>query len=196
MTDQPKSAPLQRRLKHLWLYGLGLGLGLALVGFLLWWHVQGSPFLTASPKGAEAPAVQAQPAAGTAAGPLAAAKVPAAPAPVLKSQLEQVLAGIREANRKRDLSKLLSFYSPNFPQLTQRAQSISRTWKIYNYPKMDFEIQEIKLLHDNAAVARVTWQVEAQNISTMKQQNLSRTYLITFARESGQWRISALDKAE
>ncbi len=192
MTDQPKSAPLPPRLKHLWLYGFGLGLGLVLVGLLLWWQVQGSPFFTASETGAKAPAAQAQPAAA----PLAAAKVPAAPPPVIKTQLEQVLAGIREANRKRDLSQLLSFYSPNFPQLTQRAQSISRTWKIYNYPKMDFEIREIKLVHDNVAVARVTWQVEAQNISTMKQQNLSRTYLITFARESGQWRIAALDKAE
>ena len=39
----------------------------------------------------------------------------------LKSQLAQVLAGIKEANQKKDLSQLLSQYSPNFPQLQQRA---------------------------------------------------------------------------
>ncbi|MHB8069127.1 MAG: Cif family virulence factor [Desulfobaccales bacterium] len=196
MTDKPKSAFLQRWLGHSWLRGLGLGLGLVLVGLLLWFFIQGRAFFTVSEKGNEALPVQAQPAPGTAAAPPSALNVPPAPASVLKSQLEQVLAGIREANRKRDLSQLLSYYSPNFPQLTQRAQSISKTWKIYNYPKMEFDIQEVKLLDDNMAVARVTWLVEAQNISTMKQKTIARTYLITFARESGQWRISALDKAE
>jgi len=195
MTDKPKSAPLQRRLKHLWLHGLGPGLGLVLVSLLLWFFIQGRAFFSASEKGTEAPPVQAQPAPGPAAAPLAA-KAPPAPTPALRSQLEQVLAGIREANRQRDLSLLLSYYSPNCPQLTQRAQSISKTWKIYNYPKMEFDIQEIKSLDDNTAVARVTWLVEAENISTMKRKDISRTYLITFARESGQWRISALDKVE
>lgn len=196
MTDKPKSAFLQRWLGHSWLHGLGLGLGLVLVSYLLWFLIHGRAYFTASEKGPEAPPVQAQPAPGTAAAPLAAAKVPPAPSPDLKSQLAQVLAGIREANRKRDLSELLSYYSPNFPQLTQRAQSISKTWKIYNYPKMEFDIQEINSVNDNTAVARVTWLIEAQNISTMKPMHISRTYLITFARESGQWRISALDKTE
>jgi len=196
MTDKPKFTLLRRRLKPLWLHGLGPVLGLVLVSYLLWFSIHGRALFTASEKGPEAPPVQAQLAPGAAAPPLAAAKVPPAPAPVLKSQLEEVLAGIREANRKRDLSQLLSYYSPNFPQLTQRAQSISKTWKIYNYPKMEFEIQEIKSVSDNTAVALVTWLVEAQNISTMKQKTISRTYLITFSRESGQWQISALDKAE
>lgn len=196
MTDKPKSAPVQRRWKHLVLYGLGLGLGLVLAGFLLWFFMQGRPVFTTSEKGAEALPVQTRPVPDKAAAPLPDVQVPPAPTPSLKSQLEQVLAGIREANRKRDLSQLLSYYSPNFPQLTQRTQSISKAWKIYNYPQMEFDIREIKLLNDNTAVARVTWLVEARNISTMRQKNISRTYLITFARESGQWRISALDKAK
>jgi ketosteroid isomerase-like protein len=190
MTDKPKSAPRPRRLKHLWVQGLTLGLGLVLVSFLIWFLLQGRAFSPDSEKGAGVPPLPAQPVPGP------AAKAAPAPAPDLKSQLAQVLAGIREANRNRDLSQLLSYYSPNFPQLTQRAQSISKTWKIYNYPKMEFAIQEIKPLSGNTAVARVTWRVEAQNISTMKQKSISRTYLITFARESGQWRISALDQVE
>jgi len=196
MSDKPKAALVPRWLQPFWLHGLGPVLGLVLVSYLLWFFLHGRTFFTASGKGAEAPPAQAQAVPGPAAAPLAAADVPPAPAPDLKSQLAQVLAGIREANRQRDLSKLLSHYSPNFPQLTQRAQSISKTWKIYNYPRMEFDIQEIKALGGNKAVARVTWLVEAQNISTMKQQTISRTYLITFSRESGQWQISALDKAE
>ena len=61
---------------------------------------------------------------------------------------------------------------------------------------MDFEITEVRLLADQTAVARVTWDIEAHNISTLKDKNISRTYLIRFARESGQWRIKSLDKEE
>ncbi len=195
MTDRPKST-LWPRWKSLWFHGLGPVLGLVLVSYLLWFIVHGRAFFATSGKGVEAPPVQALPAPEAAAAPPIAAKVPTAPAPDLRSQLEQVLAGIREANQKRDLSQLLSYYSPNFPQLTQRTQGISKAWRIYNYPKMAFEIQEIKPVTDNTAVARVTWLIEAQNISTMKQQNISRTYWITFSRESGQWQISALAKAD
>lgn len=196
MTDHQKSSQLPPRWKRLWIHGFVLGLGLVLVGFLLWFFIRGTPFSPTSDKGKEAPQAQAQPGQSAPAGPRVVSQVPAESTALLKSQLEQVLSGIREANQKKDLSQLLSNYSPNFPQLPQRAQSISRTWKIYNYPRMEFEIKEVKLLADNVAVAQVTWDVEAQNISTLKYKNISKTYLIRFVRESDQWRIETLDKAE
>jgi hypothetical protein len=61
---------------------------------------------------------------------------------------------------------------------------------------MDFEMTEIKLLGDQTAVARVTWEVETHHIGTRQKKNISKTYLISFARESDQWRLKALDKAE
>jgi hypothetical protein len=79
--------------------------------------------------------------------------------------------------------------------LTQRAQSISKTWKIYDYPKMEFTITELKVMADDTVEARVTWEVEAKNISTQKSQNISKAYWIKFVRESGHWRIKALDQA-
>jgi hypothetical protein len=156
----------------------------------------GTPFLTTSPKDEVAPPAQTQPGKTPVAAPPVASPVPPDSTEILKSQLTQVLNGVKAANQKKDLSQLLSYYSPNFPQLTQRAQSISKAWKIYDYPKMDFEIKKVRLLSDQAAVALVTWEVEAQNISTLKNQNISKTYSMKFVRESGQWRITALDKAE
>ncbi|HEY9074268.1 MAG TPA: hypothetical protein VIN67_09075, partial [Desulfobaccales bacterium] len=88
------------------------------------------------------------------------------------------------------------YYSPNFPQLPQRAQRISKDWKVYDYPEMEFEIKEVRLLADKTAVAKVIWNVEVQNISTRKIKNVSKTYQIRFVQESGQWRIKALDKTE
>ena len=193
MTDQPESSHSQTKWKRFRLPGFLLGVGLVLIGFFVWFSLSGTPSAPPSSKGEKAPQPQSQPDKNA---PAAAPKVPAESSAILKSQLEQVLSGIREANQKKDLSQLLSHYSPNFPQLPQRAQSISKIWKTYDYPKMEFEIKEVRLLADNTALVRVTWNVEVQNISTQKNKNVSKTYLIRFVRESGQWRIKALDKAE
>ena len=196
MTDQPESPHLQPKWKRFRLPSFLIGVGFVLIGFLAWFFLSGTSSTPTSIKGEKAPPAQAQPGKSAPAGPPAASKVPARSTAVLKSQLEQVVSGIRDANQKKDLSQLLSHYSSNFPQLPQRAQDISKTWRIYDYPKMEFEIKEARLLNENTAVARVTWNVEVQNISTLKNKNVSKTYLIRFVRESGQWRINALDKAE
>ena len=201
MTDNWKSSHVQRKWKHIWIHGFVIGVGFVLIGFVVWFLITGTPSSSTSHKGETAPQVQtpqvqAPPGEGPPAGPPVASQAPMDSTAQLKSQLAQVLAGIKEANQKKDLPQLLSHYSPNFPQLHQRAQHISKTWKIYDYPKMDFEITEVRLLADQTAVALVAWDVEAHNISTLKNKNISKTYLIRFARESGQWRIKALDKEE
>ena len=151
---------------------------------------------TSDKKDDQAQQMQARPDQSAAAGPRVVPKAPAESNSALQGQMEQVLSGIKEANQKKDLSQLLSYYSPNFPQLPQRAQSISKDWKVYDYPKMEFEIKEVRLLADNTSVVKVTWNVEVQNISTKKIKNVSKTYLTRFVKESGQWRIKALDKTE
>jgi hypothetical protein len=196
MTDQWKSSLVERRWKNIWIHGFVIGVGVVLIGFLVWFYFTETPSSSTAYKDETAPQVQAPPGEGPPAGPPVASQAPVDSTAQLKSQLAQVLAGIKEANQKKDLPQLLSHYSPNFPKLHQRAQHISKTWKIYDYPKMDLEITEVRLLADQTAVARVTWDVEAHNISTLKNKNISKTYLIRFTRESGQWRIKALDKAE
>jgi hypothetical protein len=195
MNDSQKSSDSLPMRKHFWTRGFVLVFGLALLGFLVWFFVRELPSPPAANQGETVPQAQvlSEPSAP------ADRQVPSVSAEanaLLKNQLAQVIAEIQDANQKKDLSQLLSHYSANFPQLTQRAQSISKNWKIYDYPKMGFEIKEIKRLADDAALARVTWDVEAINISTQKSKNISKTYLIRFVRESGQWRINALDNAE
>ena len=195
MTDSQKSSDSLPMWKNFWTRGFVLVLGLALVGFLVWFFVRETPSPLTFIEGETVPPAQvlSEPSAP------ADRQVPSVSGEataLLKNQLEQVIAEIRDANQKKDLSQLLSHYSANFPQLTQRAQSISKNWKIYDYPKMGFEIKEIKRLADDAALARVTWDVEAINMNTLKSKNISKTYWIRFVRESGQWRINALDNAE
>ncbi len=195
MNEQPKpthASPGRRRYTSLW-----LGIGLLLLGLVVWALLAKMP--GSAPPGGEtgqAPPLSASAEPKAAAGPGSEQNLPAKPVAGLQKQLEQVLAGIKEANQKKDLSQLLSYYSPNFPQLPQRAQSISKDWKVYNYPRMEFQIKDLRLINDHTAEVRVTWNVEVQNISTRKMRNLTKTYQTRFVKESGQWRIKALDKTE
>ena len=201
MTDNRQPSPVQRRWKHIWVHGFVIGVGVVLIGFVVWFFIAGTPSSSTFHKDETVPQAQARQAQAP------PAEVPPAGSPVLprprwilprqlESQLTQLLAGVKEANQKKDLPQLLRHYSPNFPKLRQRVQHISKAWKIYDYPKMDFEITQVNLLTDQIAVARVTWDIEAHNISTQKNKTFSKTYVIRFARESGQWRIKALNKAK
>ncbi len=201
MTDHSQPSPVQRRWKHIWIHGFVIGVGVVLIGFVVWFFLTGTPASSTLHQDETAPQAQtpqahAPPAEVPPAGHPAASPAPVDSAAQLKSQLAQVLAGVKEANQKKDLPQLLRHYSPHFPKLRQRVQHISKAWKMYDYPQMNFEITEVNLLTDHIAVARVTWDIAAHNISTLKNQNISKTYLIRFARESGQWRIKGLHKAE
>ena len=161
--------------KHIWIHGFVIGVGVCADRFSRLVFHYGNTVVTdlssrtvASRPAVQAPQVQALPGAGPPVSPPVAPQAPVDSTPPLKSQLAQVLAGIKQANQKKDLPQLLSHYSPSFPQLQQRTQHISQNWKIYDYPKMDFEMTEVRLLDDQTAVARVTWEVEAHNISTLK----------------------------
>lgn len=174
---------------RVWALSLIAGLGFLLIGFLVWVSLRVT-LPSAVQKGQETKQVETQPQQTALTNPQPQAVAPpGTPTALIASQLEQVIAGIREANQKKDLPQLLGHYSSNFPQLTQRAQTISKAWKIYDYPRMDFEVREARLLSANKASAQVTWHVEAKKINASTRKNVSNTYLINFVKESGQWRI-------
>jgi hypothetical protein len=184
MTDDRQPSPIQRRWKHIWVHGFVIGVGVVLIGFVVWFCLGGTPSSSSLHKDETVPQAQARQAQAPPAEVPPAGSPGASPAPVdstaqLESQLTQLLAGVKEANQKKDLHQLLRHYSPNFPNLRQRVQHISKAWKFYDYPKMDFEITQVNLLTDQIAVARVTWDIEAHNISTQKNKTFSKTYVIS-----------------
>jgi hypothetical protein len=179
--------------KRLWPHLFLMVLALAILGLAGWYFLHGAPPAATSGANEQSRAAPLKADPAPPAGPPGDAARPENPAPPLKSQLEQVLAGLKEANQKKDLSQLLSYYSPNFPQLTQRAQAISKTWKIYDYSQIEFEVKEIDVKNANTAVAQVAWNATAQNIETKQVKNISKTYRVTFVREAGQWHIKSLE---
>jgi hypothetical protein len=196
MTDHPKPSQVRLRWRSIWVHGFVIGVGCVLIGFVVWFLITGPPSSSESQKGEIAAQVQPPAGASPPAELPVASKAPVETAAELQSQLAKVLTGIKEANQKKDLPQLLSYYSPNFPQLQHRARNIAKNWKNYDYLKMDFHLTEVRLLTDTTAEARVTWDVETRPISTRKNKQVAKTYLIRFVRESGQWRIKALDTPE
>ncbi|MGC2692250.1 MAG: hypothetical protein WA228_06100 [Desulfobaccales bacterium] len=194
MADHQKSSDELLRRKPLWVRGIVLVFGFVLISSLFWYFLKGRLYPPIHSQGEPVPQAQTQPS------PKATPNYRVAPTAreestaLLKGQLQKVISEIREANQKKDLSKFLSYYSPNFPGLTQRTQSISKMWKIFDYPQIEFNIEDIKLLPDNTVLARVKWEAEAKNICTQKSNNVSKTYLVKFGKESGQWRIKSLEE--
>jgi hypothetical protein len=183
--------------KRPWFLGPLLRGGLVLIGLLSLSLIRGA---AVSPK-FEKKAIKVQQVQGrtestVAATPRVNPMVAVESTSILKSQIEKVLTGIKEANQKKDLSQLLSYYSPSFTHLAQRTQSFSKNWKVYNYPKMDFEIEDVRLLSENDALIRVTWNVEVQNIISKRSKDISKAYKVKFVKDSGHWRIKALEKVE
>jgi hypothetical protein len=188
--DFPDS-PLLAHVKRLWIHGFLAGLAVVLVILSLWYFIWGWP-LGSAPEGQE----EAKPN-------ISQAPAPAAPpaatndrsAVTLKEELEAVLARLAEANRNKNLPQLLSLYDPAFPDLQQKAEEFSRTWKIYDYRSLRFRIEEIKSQSPGNAFAKVIWEAETRNRFTYEIKELNKTYQVWFTNDSGQWRIKSLEKA-
>ena len=191
--DFPDS-PLLAYVKRLWIHGFVAGLAVVLVILSLWYFIWDWP-LSAAPEGQEEakPTLSQTPA--TPARPPAPSAATAQPPATLKAEFEAVLAKLAEANRNKDLPQLLSLYDPTFPDLQQKAEEISRTWKIYDYRSLRFRIEEIRSRSPGNASAKVIWEAETRNRSTHEIKELTKTYLVWFTNDSGQWRIRSLDKA-
>jgi hypothetical protein len=184
--------------KRVWVHGFIVGLGVVAAIFLVWVLVR-SIHVPLGPQDSAATISLSQTHQDSQIGTVPRVTGTSSPlantTAVLETQVEKVLARIKEANQKKDLSQLLTLYSPTFPELRMKVQEISRSWVTCNYPKMDFLVQEVKLLSDARVFARVIWHIQVEDLQTKKLRKVSRIYLVWFTNESGEWRIQALKKA-
>jgi len=193
-------SPLQTHVRRLWLHGFLAGLVLVLIIMAAVFYIWGWPGAPEEEAGPPPPIISQTPQTPTAP-PAASVKVtppPAAsikPSEVLKVELSDLLSRMEEANKKKDLHLWLSLYAPSFPGLPQKAKEISRTWKAYDYPSLHFRIEEVKSETPDNAFAKVTWEAETRNRATRETRKLTKTYLVWFIKDAGQWRINSLEKA-
>lgn len=190
--------------KRLWIHGFLAGLAVVLIILSLWYFIWGWP-LGSAPEGQEEPKPTISQAPVTAPTAPSTQTTPTQPTPPadtakpptpLKAELEVVLTKLAEANRNKDLPQLLSLYDPTFPDLQQKAEEISRTWKIYEYRRLQFRLEDIRSQSPGNASAKVTWEAETRNRFTYEIKEFNKTYLVWFTTDSGQWRIKSLGKPD
>lgn len=175
---------LVARVKHLWFHGFLAGLAVVLLVLAGWYAIWGWPQGN-HPEGQEEAKAAMDQSPGT----------PAPPA-ALKAEIEVVLANLAEAHRHKDLPLWLSLYDPAFPELAQKAEEVSRSWKVYDYLSLRFRMEELRSTAPGLASARIIWEAETRNRATHETRRLTRTYQARFANDSGQWRIRALETTD
>jgi hypothetical protein len=184
--------PLQLKAKQVWAHGFLIGLFLGAIGIFMYFYGATTP---PTDEQTSQPLVEAQPGQTPTANPEILKTTPSNPVANLQPQLSRIFDGIRESNQKKDLDRLSGFYSPKFPLFSKKTQSIKQSWRLYDYQKMEFKIHEINILAEDTAVAWVTWDVDLKELSTSKVKNISKTYQVTFIKETGEWYIVGLKNA-
>ncbi len=194
------NALMEHLAKRIFLRGFLFGLVFVSAIFLVWVLVRGihaPPTPKVSPvKNSPFPTQPGQNSRVSAIPPVKAPSPPLTPTTVvLKTQLEKVLAGVKEANQKKNLNQLMTFYSRTSPELRHRTQQIARSWGSSKFSKLDFRVEEVKPLPDARVFARAVWNIRVGDPRTKKIKEITRTYLVWFVNESGEWRIQAIKKA-
>lgn len=187
--------PLQPKVKHVWAHGFFIGLFLGAVGFFVYYFGTTISFFSPTAEKSSQTIVEPQSEQAPTAKPEIILTTPAEPVVNLQQHLTRIFDGIREANQEKDLGRLVGFYSPKFPELSKKSQSIKQSWRLYDYQKMEFKVHETHLLAEDSAVAWVTWDVALKELPTSKIKNVSKTYKVSFIKESGQWYIIGLKNA-
>lgn len=106
-----------------------------------------------------------------------------------QDQLTQMLNRIREAQLNKDINLFLSSFSPNFPELEEKRQKVLKTWQLYDFIDMNYEIQDIQKHDNNTVSVRVYWRVEFKNQNTNEIKQIDKYYSISFSKEGDKWLI-------
>jgi len=103
---------------------------------------------------------------------------------------------IRQAQLSKDIQLFLGAYSPSFPNLAHKREVTLNIWKKYDYLASQFQVREIVPQSDSLISAKVTWDIKARDRKTGEMKNISKSYQVSFAKESGKWLIQNLRPLE
>jgi hypothetical protein len=180
----PPPPPVQK--PQTWLIGGLVGAGVVIIVLLVLLFTRG----TAPPPALTPPAETPAPAAPQ------APQTQEESATQLKADLQKILSTLREAQLHKNIDLFMGVYSPAFPGLDQKAKDTLAAWKNYDYLNLVFTIDDLKPIDADNAVATVTWYIDTKNLATQEINTYTQTYQVRFVKESGQWRIRALEEVE
>lgn len=106
-----------------------------------------------------------------------------------EQKVEVFLNNFRSAQLQKDLERYLAFYSPNFPDLQNKKETMSKIWATYDYINLNYKILEIKPISENTLFVKVSWDAGIKNQKNGTIKKLTKTYDITLKFEANKMLI-------
>ncbi len=108
-------------------------------------------------------------------------------------KVRETLEQVRKAQLHKDLHLFLNSYSPTFPGLNQKKESILKTWRQFDYLDLQFKIENIQQKNDHTLAARVIWDITLNDLQSQTKKNTVKKYTVQFSNSSGKWLIAGID---
>jgi len=107
-------------------------------------------------------------------------------------EIQGILEQLRKAQLEKDIDLFFNAYSSTFPNLSEKKESLLKSWQKYNYLDMNFNIENIQKKDANTILVEVTCDITLEDVRSKKKSNLSNDYNIYFSNASGKWLIQGL----
>ncbi len=87
----------------------------------------------------------------------------------------------------------LQAYSPTFPQLEQKRDLTLRSWRVYDFLDMRFQVTGVRQENEHTLVGLVNWTFKTLDRKNNTITTTSKAYDVKFANESGRWLIQDIE---
>ncbi len=113
-----------------------------------------------------------------------------------RGEVQGLLDQVRKAQLEKDINLFLQAYSPTYPNLAEKRESLLKSWQRYNYFDMNFNIENLQKKSPHTLVAEVACDITLEDIHSKKKSNLLNDYNIYFSNLSGKWLIQGLTEGK
>ena len=101
----------------------------------------------------------------------------------------------REAQLKKDINMFMEAYSPGFAELAQKREAMLSIWKKYTYVDSQFMLSDLHQENPLTVSGKVLWDIKAQDQKTGTIRRVTKSYFVTFSKQSGKWLIQAINQS-
>lgn len=113
-----------------------------------------------------------------------------------QADLIKVLDQIREAQLKKDIHMFMEAYSPDFPGFAQKREMTLIIWGKFTYIDAQFKLTELQQENPATILGKVIWNIKVQDQKTGEVKVVTKSYGVTFAKQSGKWLVQKLEKID
>jgi ketosteroid isomerase-like protein len=78
--------------------------------------------------------------------------------------------------------------------MEDKREKILRTWQFYDFSKLNYTIEELKLLNSGKIMAQVAWEIEITSKEEQQANIDKQTFHVWLSKAADGWRISNIER--